>query len=48
MSSDMDAIERKTSTPDRSDSEILEFSRAEELKLLRKFDFFILPPLAFM
>ncbi|KAJ7932431.1 major facilitator superfamily domain-containing protein [Mycena leptocephala] len=48
MSLDMDAIERKTSTPDRSDSEILEFSRAEELKLLRKFDFFILPSLAFM
>ncbi|KAJ7487569.1 major facilitator superfamily domain-containing protein [Mycena galericulata] len=43
---DVEDLERKTSTPDRS--ERLEFTRDEELKLLRKFDFFILPPLAFM
>jgi hypothetical protein len=42
---DMDDLERKTSSPD---TDILEFTRDEELKLLRKFDFFILPPLAFM
>ncbi|KAJ7783750.1 major facilitator superfamily domain-containing protein [Mycena maculata] len=40
-------LERKTSSPDH-DSEILEFTRDEELQLLRKFDFLILPPLAFM
>ncbi|KAJ6575081.1 major facilitator superfamily domain-containing protein [Mycena capillaripes] len=43
----MKEIEPKTSTSDRN-SEILEFTRDEELKLLRKFDFLILPPLAFM
>ncbi|KAJ6509502.1 major facilitator superfamily domain-containing protein [Mycena vitilis] len=49
-----DSIERKVSPsierkdyPD-GDSEILEFTREEELKLLKKYDFFILPPLAFM
>ncbi|KAJ7706216.1 MFS general substrate transporter [Mycena rosella] len=42
---EMDEVERKTSSPD---PEVLEFTRDEELQLLRKFDFFILPPLAFM
>ncbi|KAJ7103562.1 major facilitator superfamily domain-containing protein [Mycena belliarum] len=45
----MGDIERKTSSPDPGpDSEILEFTREEELQLLRKYDFLILPPLAFM
>ncbi|KAF7306899.1 MFS general substrate transporter [Mycena indigotica] len=46
---DIDDLERKVtvSSPDR-DSEIIEFTREEELQLLRKFDFMILPPLAFM
>ncbi|KAF7347861.1 MFS general substrate transporter [Mycena venus] len=50
MSLEKQSLERKTSTPDRN-SEIesgVEFTRDEELRLLRKFDFFILPPLAFM
>ncbi|KAF7310881.1 MFS general substrate transporter [Mycena chlorophos] len=42
-----DDIERKSVSPD-NDSELVEFTREEELRLLRKFDFFILPPLAVM
>ncbi|KAJ7125610.1 MFS general substrate transporter [Mycena crocata] len=45
---DMNELERKTSTPDGDELQPLAFTRDEELKLLRKFDFFILPPLAFM
>ncbi|KAJ7169849.1 major facilitator superfamily domain-containing protein [Mycena filopes] len=46
---DSDMLERKTSTPDDdASSGIVQFTRDEELRLLRKFDFFILPPLAFM
>ncbi|KAJ7038236.1 major facilitator superfamily domain-containing protein [Mycena alexandri] len=46
---DSEAIERKISPTDEDrNSEILEFTRDEERGLLRKFDFFILPPLAFM
>ncbi|KAJ7786275.1 major facilitator superfamily domain-containing protein [Mycena metata] len=46
---DSEAIERKISPTDEDrNSDILEFSRGEERGLLRKFDFFILPPLAFM
>ncbi|KAJ7225545.1 major facilitator superfamily domain-containing protein [Mycena pura] len=41
----MDGVERKTSTPDHN---LGEFTREEELQLLRKYDFYILPPLAFM
>ncbi|KAJ6621707.1 major facilitator superfamily domain-containing protein [Mycena sp. CBHHK59/15] len=40
-------LERKTSTPEL-DSGKVDFTRDEELELLRKFDFLILPPLAFM
>ncbi|KAJ7900312.1 major facilitator superfamily domain-containing protein [Mycena olivaceomarginata] len=53
MSLEKESLERKTSTQDRnsvveSGAETVEFTRDEELKLLRKFDFFILPPLALM
>ncbi|KAJ7357335.1 MFS general substrate transporter [Mycena albidolilacea] len=53
MSLEKESLERKTSTQDRnsvveSGAETVEFTRDEELKLLKKFDFFILPPLALM
>ncbi|KAJ7630906.1 major facilitator superfamily domain-containing protein [Roridomyces roridus] len=48
----MDDLERKTSHSDHSqkaeDQVVVTFTRDEELRLLRKFDFSILPPLAFM
>ncbi|KAJ6519786.1 major facilitator superfamily domain-containing protein [Mycena sanguinolenta] len=48
MSVEKQSLERKTSTPDHEVESGVEFSRDEELQLLRKFDFFILPPLALM
>ncbi|KAK7064255.1 MFS general substrate transporter [Favolaschia claudopus] len=50
MSLEKESLDRKTSTPDQTSAveERVEFTRDEERKLLRRFDFFILPPLAFM
>ncbi|KAJ7244767.1 major facilitator superfamily domain-containing protein [Mycena haematopus] len=47
MSVEKQSLEGKASTPEPVESSV-EFSRNEELQLLKKFDFFILPPLALM